>query len=50
MKNSSNFVDRLAQSIQIKFDRKLSADNNAVDCAKRAQDTEAKIKDTFPKV
>jgi len=50
MKNSPNFVDRLAQTIQLKRDKKLSADANAVESHSRLKEIEVNMQKAVPKV
>jgi len=50
MKNSKSVVERLAQSIQIKLDRKIIAERNASDCQCRSEEINAEIKLTYPKL
>jgi len=50
MKISKSVVERLAQSIQIKLDRKNIAERNATDCGCRIKDIEAEIKQIYPKL
>lgn len=48
MKNSKSFVGRLANSIQIKLDRKNIALANASECRRRAATNEKEYKETLP--
>jgi len=50
MKISKSVVERLAQSIQIKLDRKNIAERNSTDCRGRIKEIEEEIKQIYPKL
>lgn len=50
VKNSKAVLDRLAHSILLKRDRKLSADTSAAACLVRIREIETEVAQIYPKV